>query len=65
MSYYTDTNQKIGMAGGTLMAFMANINADDILRTILLTSMGTIISFGMSILLKQVVKWYRQHRHRL
>jgi mannitol-specific phosphotransferase system IIBC component len=62
MNNYGDTNMKMGVAGGTLMALIANINAADILRTILLAAMGAIVSFGMSLLMKQVVKWNRQNR---
>ena len=64
MSYNSDIHLKTGTAGGTLLAFVANINAADILRTILLTAMGATVSFGMSLLLKQALKWYRQNRHR-
>lgn len=55
-------NLAMGFAGGTIMAFVANINADDIVRTILLTAMGATVSFGISLLLKQGLKWYRQNR---
>ena len=64
MSNYADTNLKMGTAGGTLMGFIANINAEDILRTVLLTAMGATVSFGVSLSLKMAVKWYRQHRHK-
>lgn len=64
MSYYADNHLKIGFAGGTLMSFIANINSDDIIRTILLTAMGATVSFGISLLLKRTVHWYRQNRHK-
>jgi len=65
MNHYANTHLKIGFAGGTLMSFIANINSDDIIRTILLTAMGATVSFGISLLLKKAVHWYRQNRHKL
>lgn len=64
MQYHADTNLKMGFAGGTLISFIANINASDIIRTILLTSIGAAVSFGVSMLLKQAIQWYRRHRHK-
>ena len=56
---------KMGFAGGTILSFIANINADDMLRTLLLTTIGAVVSFGISLLLKMALHWYRQNRHRL
>jgi hypothetical protein len=65
MNHHANNHLKTGFAGGTLMSFIANINSDDIIRTILLTAMGATVSFGISLLLKQAVNWYRQNRHKL
>jgi hypothetical protein len=65
MQPHADTNLKMGFAGGTILSFIANINADDMLRTLLLTAFGAIVSFGISLLLKTALHWYRQNRHRL
>jgi hypothetical protein len=64
MNTHADTSTKMGTAGGTITALMVNIGADDILRTTLLTIIGATVSFGVSLLLKQLLKWYRQYRHK-
>jgi hypothetical protein len=64
MQHHADINQKIGFAGGTILSFIANINADDMLRTLLLTAFGAIVSFGISLLLKTAMQWHRKNRHR-
>jgi hypothetical protein len=65
MQQHADINLKIGFAGGTILSFIANINADDIERTLLLSAIGATISFAISLLLKKALHWYRHNRPRL
>ncbi|MEQ9230232.1 MAG: hypothetical protein RIF46_06080 [Cyclobacteriaceae bacterium] len=53
---------KAGTVGGTLLAIAVNIDASDIFRTIILASVGAIVSFGISVLLKWLVKAMRKKR---
>ena len=51
---------KYGTLGGIITIFLVNINSGDILRTIVLTSIGAIVSFTMSCLLKYCLeKWLK------
>ncbi len=65
MQPHADINLKMGFAGGTLLSFIANINAEDVLRTLLLSAIGAIVSFAISLGLKAALHWYRHNRHRL
>ena len=48
--------------GGTLFVLLANINSADIVKTIILTAIGAVVSFGMSVLLKFLLKWWKTRR---
>lgn len=47
---------KAGTAGGVLTILITQISSADILKTAILTSVGAIVSFSVSMLLKWVVK---------
>ena len=51
---------KTGTAGGTLTIILANINSGDVLKTAVLAAIGAVVSFGVSLLLKMVVKWWKR-----
>ena len=52
---------KTGTIGGTLTIILANINSADILKTAVLAGIGAVVSFGMSLLMKMLVKrWKRR-----
>lgn len=46
----------MGTAGGTFLSVIPNINSDDIAKTIILASVGAIVSFTISLLLKSLQK---------
>ncbi|MBC5842642.1 hypothetical protein H8R23_14605 [Flavobacterium sp. F-380] len=46
----------IGTASGTLLSVVPNIVSEDIVKTIILATIGAIISFTVSILLKRFTK---------
>lgn len=43
---------RMGTAGGTLTIFLANINSNDIVKTVAMSAVGAVISFVVSVLLK-------------
>lgn len=53
------SHTKATTLGGTLLVFLANISSSDILKTIVLTMIGAVVSFGMSVLLKMLQRWWR------
>lgn len=47
---------KHGTASGTLLIILANISSADIIKTIVLAAIGAVVSFVVSLLLKQLMK---------
>ena len=56
------THTKATTIGGTLIILLANINGSDIIRTIVLTMIGAIVSFVMSLLIKEMLKWWKSRK---
>lgn len=50
----------IGTAGGTFLSVLPNLHSEDVLKTVLLAAIGAIVSFGLSMVLKFIVKKYRK-----
>ncbi len=50
----------MGTAGGTFLSVIPNINSDDIAKTIILASVGAIVSFTISLLLKSLHKKHKK-----
>lgn len=59
---YTDTGTTMGTAGGTLLTFIININVHDIYKTVLLASVGAVVSFFISLALKESIKYVKNRR---
>jgi mannitol-specific phosphotransferase system IIBC component len=59
-----DNSTRAGTAGGTFLAFIANLGNDDILKTVILTMVGAVVSFLVSLVLQWLVKWVRKRRMR-
>ncbi len=53
---------KAGTVGGTLLSVVINLDSSDILRTIILATVGAIVSFSISVLLKWMVKAFKRKR---
>ena len=51
---------KTGTVGGTLTIILANINSDDVMKTAVLAGVGAVVSFVISLLMKELVKWWRR-----
>lgn len=49
-----------GTIGGTLIAFFATVQREDIQKTMLLAAIGAIVSFTVSLLLKKLVRKWKQ-----
>jgi mannitol-specific phosphotransferase system IIBC component len=49
-----------GTAGGTLLSMVPNIVSEDIVRTVLLATIGAIVSFMISLLLKRLQKKHKK-----
>jgi mannitol-specific phosphotransferase system IIBC component len=56
MQQYFDNTTKAGTAGGTLLTIFANISSEDIFKTIILAAIGAVVSFGVTLLLKLLIK---------
>lgn len=50
----------IGTIGGTLLSIFANVNTGDVVKTIVLATVGAVVSFGVSLLLKKIVQVIRR-----
>ncbi|MEO0046562.1 MAG: hypothetical protein RL705_1753 [Bacteroidota bacterium] len=50
----------IGTAGGTLLSVAPNIYSADIVKTVLLASIGAIVSFTISLILKRILKKHKK-----
>ncbi|WP_276503186.1 hypothetical protein [Terrimonas pollutisoli] len=51
---------RTGTVGGTITILLANINSGDVIKTAVLAGVGAVVSFILSLLLKQLVKWWRR-----
>lgn len=45
-----------GTCGGMFLSVFSNVFVEDMLRTVILAVVGTVVSFGISLLLKKFVK---------
>lgn len=60
MNQHFDTTTKAGTAGGTLLTIFGNISSEDIFKTIILAAIGAVISFGVTIFLKTLIKRFKK-----
>ena len=50
----------VGTAGGTFLSILPNLNSEDVVKTILLATLGAIVSFTISILLKFLIRKHKK-----
>ena len=50
----------MGTAGGTCLSIVANLSSDDIARTVILATVGAVVSFTISLLLKSINKKHKK-----
>ena len=49
----------MGTAGGTFLSIVPNIESEDIVKTIILATVGAVVSFTISLLLKSINKKHK------
>jgi len=59
---YFDNSTKAGTAGGTLLTILVNITSADLLKTGLLAAAGAVVSFSVTLLLKFLIKRFKNKR---
>jgi len=57
-----DNSTWAGTAGGTFLAFIANLGKDDIMKTIILTMIGAVVSFVVSVVMQCILSWFKKKR---
>jgi hypothetical protein len=60
MHTYFDNTTKAGTLGGTLLTIFANISSADLIKTSVLAGLGAIVSFGVTLGLKMLIRRYRK-----
>ena len=50
----------MGTAGGTFLSIVPNIESEDIAKTVILATIGAIVSFTISLLLKSLNKKHKK-----
>jgi mannitol-specific phosphotransferase system IIBC component len=50
----TNNSTLVGTAGGTFLCIVPNLNSADVLKTVILATVGAVVSFMISILLKWI-----------
>ena len=50
----------VGTAGGTFLSVLPNIHSVDILKTVILATIGAIVSFTISLLLKILIRKHKK-----
>ncbi|WP_291131593.1 hypothetical protein [Flavobacterium sp. UBA7682] len=56
----TNSHTLVGTAGGTFLSIIPNIQSADILKTIVLASLGAVVSFTISLVLKSIIKKHKK-----
>lgn len=50
----------IGTAGGTFLSVLPNLHSEDVFKTVLLATIGAIVSFIISMILKFFIKKHKK-----
>jgi mannitol-specific phosphotransferase system IIBC component len=50
----------LGTVSGTVLTVAVNVGSSDILKTVILASLGAVVSFSVSLLLKWLVKKFKK-----
>ncbi len=50
----------MGTAGGTFLSVLPNLHSEDVLKTIILATLGAIVSFLISLILKILIKKHKK-----
>jgi hypothetical protein len=50
----------VGTAGGTFLSIVPNLNSEDLIKTVILATVGAVVSFSISVLLKYLFKKHKK-----
>lgn len=50
----------MGTAGGTFLSVVPNLTSNDIVKTVILATVGAVVSFTISLLLKSINKKHKK-----
>ncbi|TAL44336.1 MAG: hypothetical protein EPN92_08965 [Chitinophagaceae bacterium] len=53
---------KISTIGGTLTIIFLNINAADIVKTVIMATIGATVSYTISVLIRKLVSWWKSRK---
>lgn len=53
---HIESGTVLGTVGGTALTVVANISSQDITKTVVLAALGAVVSFTVSVVLKEAVK---------
>ena len=56
----SNSHTLMGTAGGTFLSIIPNIQSADVLRTVVLATLGAIVSFIISLVLKSIIKKHKK-----
>ena len=60
MPVQSSNSALIGTAGGTFLSIIPNLESEDVAKTIILATLGAIVSFVISILLKLLIRKHKK-----
>lgn len=55
-----DNHTLMGTAGGTFLSIVPNLSSDDIAKTVILASVGAVVSYTISLMLKSLNKKHKK-----
>jgi hypothetical protein len=50
----------MGTAGGTFLSVLPNLHSEDVLKTIILATLGAVVSFSISLILKFFIRKHKK-----
>ena len=56
----TNNHTLIGTAGGTFLSVVPNIQSEDVVKTVVLATVGAVVSFTISLVLKSIIKKHKK-----
>lgn len=56
----TNSHTFIGTAGGTFLSIIPNLTSNDVVKTVILATVGAIVSFTISLILKSFNKKHKK-----
>ena len=49
-----------GTAGGTFLSIVPNLNSEDLIKTVILATVGAVVSFSISVLFKYLCRKHKK-----